>query len=286
MTIGIDAFSGNGVIDWNRAMANGNLGFAGLRACEAAKPDSRFLQYRKECDARHIPSFAYMLLRWEQNGPSPEDQGKCLLDMVSKEGGDSEYELTPVIDLEFEGSRKQYGITAGQALEWFLRCYTTVKAGLGGADPGTYTSNVVWTDPDGMNDLPCPEILGSWSWMKYWPYAVGSPAVYDRATVDALHDPIVAPPFAGAWVIHQYMGDAVHYPGVGNEVDMDRTRVVKQGDHNGTVAWVQRKLKIPVDGIFGPQTLAAVKAFQSHMHIDIDGLVGLQTFSCLSHVIA
>jgi peptidoglycan hydrolase-like protein with peptidoglycan-binding domain len=47
------------------------------------------------------------------------------------------------------------------------------------------------------------------------------------------------------------------------------------------VARIQRLLGIPADGIFGPQTAAAVRAFQSAHHLQVDGIVGPQTWTAL-----
>jgi GH25 family lysozyme M1 (1,4-beta-N-acetylmuramidase) len=284
--IGVDVYEGNATIDWDVAIQRGNVGFVGVRASEGTRPDKNFHLYVQQLNQRKVPWFAYGLLRFEQNGPTPEAQGKVLVDVVSDVAGNNPYQFTPVIDLEFPGgSRARFGITAGQALAWFLRCYVTVKAGLGGADPGVYTSKVVWNDPDGLNGLPCPDIVGAWSWPKYWPYPVGSQAVYNPILVNQLHDPPCAPPFAGNWNVHQYQGDCVNCPGFTTKVDMNRTRVVGQGATGGSVQWIQRKLKITTDGVFGTQTLAAVKAFQQKMKLGVDGLVGYFTSAALSRVV-
>lgn len=280
MAVGIDVYSGNNALDFATAKARGRLSFVGIRAAYGAAPDSRYHEYLKQCRDLGLATFGYLFLRFGPGAQAPEDQGKCLLDTM---GAQNIKELTPAIDLEFGGKRPP-GVSAGEALEWFLRCYTTVKAGLGGADPGVYTSEVVWVDPDGMNNLPCPEILGAWSWMKYWPWPPNTPAIYDLATVNGVNPPHIAPPFAGNWTIDQYMGDAPNYPGCPTKVDMNRTRVIVQGARGGSVAWIQAKLKIKVDGNFGPQTDAAVRDFQLAHGLQMDGAVGLATASCLSRL--
>jgi peptidoglycan hydrolase-like protein with peptidoglycan-binding domain len=281
MGVGIDVFSGNGVLDFVAAKARGRCSFVGVRAAYGTTPDSRYHEYVKQCRDLGIPTFAYLFLRFGAGVGSPEDQGQVLLDTM---GAQNDHELTPVIDLEFPGGSRPPGVTSGAALEWFLRCYTTVKAGLGGADPGVYTSEVVWIDPDGMNNLACPEVIGAWSWTKYWPWPPGTSAIYDLATVNGLAAPRVAPPFAGNWELQQYMGDAPNYPGCPTKVDMNRSHVLAQGTKGGSVQWVQRKLKITIDGAFGPQTDATVRAFQAAHGLQVDGVVGLATASCLSRV--
>lgn len=47
------------------------------------------------------------------------------------------------------------------------------------------------------------------------------------------------------------------------------------------VAELQRKLNITADGIFGPQTTAAVKSFQSSHGLAADGIVGPLTWAAL-----
>ena len=55
-------------------------------------------------------------------------------------------------------------------------------------------------------------------------------------------------------------------------------RVGSQGD---LVAHVQTKLGVASDGIFGPQTDAAVRKYQLAAGLDVDGIVGLNTWSSL-----
>lgn len=58
-------------------------------------------------------------------------------------------------------------------------------------------------------------------------------------------------------------------------------RIIKLGDKGLDVCAVQSKLKVPVDGIFGPQTDRAVRAFQTWVHLPADGIVGPSTWSAL-----
>ena len=58
-------------------------------------------------------------------------------------------------------------------------------------------------------------------------------------------------------------------------------RSIKLGDSGLDVCAVQKTLKIPVDGTFGPQTDRAVKAFQTFCHLTADGVVGDSTWQAL-----
>ncbi|MFO7274801.1 MAG: N-acetylmuramoyl-L-alanine amidase [Bacillota bacterium] len=65
------------------------------------------------------------------------------------------------------------------------------------------------------------------------------------------------------------------------------TPVLRQGDRGWAVRVLQQQLKAlgfdpgPIDGIFGPKTEAAVKAFQRAAGIAVDGVVGPVTWSHL-----
>ncbi|BBN97517.1 peptidoglycan-binding protein [Sporolactobacillus terrae] len=63
----------------------------------------------------------------------------------------------------------------------------------------------------------------------------------------------------------------VSYPG----------HVLKRGNRGKDVQRIQRALGITVDGIFGKQTEAAVKAYQKRHGLSIDGIVGKQTWNTL-----
>lgn len=49
---------------------------------------------------------------------------------------------------------------------------------------------------------------------------------------------------------------------------------IKKGDRGPGVASIQRRLRIPADGVFGRQTLRAVKRFQRRRGLVPDGVVG------------
>ena len=58
-------------------------------------------------------------------------------------------------------------------------------------------------------------------------------------------------------------------------------RLLKLGSRGADVKRVQRTLRIPADGIFGPQTRRAVRAFQARHGLVVDGIVGPQTRAAL-----
>jgi peptidoglycan hydrolase-like protein with peptidoglycan-binding domain len=275
--IGVDVASAdsNGTPDWGKATTEGHLRFVGLRVAEGMTPDPWYATYRTQLDGRGIPNFSYLFLK--PNTASPEDQAKNALDLT----GVLNNHYFPLA-LDVEGDR--HGLTAEQWRDWVVRAKQTIEDALG-VPCLLYTSRVYWIDPDGMNNLPAPELADCTPWTKYWPYAVRSPAVYDPFVVDQIAPPPAPPPFGNAWLIQQYQGDGIGYPGFRSTVDMNRTHVMRQGDVNDSVKWVQRRLPgLAIDGDFGPLTKQAVTAFQTIHKIDTDGVVGLQTAQLLAWV--
>lgn len=57
--------------------------------------------------------------------------------------------------------------------------------------------------------------------------------------------------------------------------------VLRAGDRGAAVAELQRALGVSDDGVFGPATLAAVRAFQAHKGLAVDGIVGAMTWAAL-----
>lgn len=56
---------------------------------------------------------------------------------------------------------------------------------------------------------------------------------------------------------------------------------VRYNDRGANVRWVQQKLGLEDDGIFGPKTETAVRKFQTVAGIKVDGIVGKETWSRL-----
>jgi len=276
-TIGIDIASvdGNGTPDWGKAQSEGHLRFVGLRAVYGTTVDTWYATYVNQLDARGIPHFPYLLLI--PNLDTPEAQAHKALDVI----GTLNNHYFPLA-LDVEGDRR--GLTAVQWLDWVTRAKRVIEAALG-VPPLIYSSRVYWIDPDGMNNLPAPELADCTPWWKYYQWATRSPAVYEPAVVDKLSPPPAPPPWGNSWILDQFAGDAVGYPGFKSTVDTDRLNVQKQGDSNDSVKWIQRRLPgLTIDGAFGPKTTEAVKTFQTAHKLTADGIAGLDTEQLLAWV--
>jgi len=77
-------------------------------------------------------------------------------------------------------------------------------------------------------------------------------------------------------------------PAAGKELDTSGATLLQDGARGSNVELLQQKLKQAgfdpgaVDGKFGPQTEAAVKAFQQAKGLDVDGVAGPKTFTALN----
>lgn len=60
-----------------------------------------------------------------------------------------------------------------------------------------------------------------------------------------------------------------------------RLPVLKKGSRGSRVSWIQRRLQVDADGIFGPMTRRAVVRFQRRQGLDTDGIVGPRTWARL-----
>ncbi len=70
-------------------------------------------------------------------------------------------------------------------------------------------------------------------------------------------------------------------PGRHPELTRYQGITLRFGAHRPAVAALQRRLGIPADGRFGPQTRAAVKRFQRRSHLPVTGVVGRRTWRAL-----
>jgi GH25 family lysozyme M1 (1,4-beta-N-acetylmuramidase) len=279
-SLGVDIASvdGNGAVNWAAAKSAG-LRFVILRACYGTVLDPDFHGYWTAAGAARVKRGAYLFLRFAGDA-TPEVQVDALLDIIGQPSPD---DLPPTIDLEFPGGHRPPGMSAKEALDFYLRAveHFTRRCGF---SPMTYTSYVVWVDPDGLANQTAPELADTPMWVKYWPWAVHTIAHIDPTVIGALPNPPCPPPWGDSWAFEQYQGDAIKWPGFEATTDCDRFNTLAIGAKGDFVRWVQRRVHVTVDGAYGPQTAAAVSRFQTSKGLNGDGVVGLDTFGYLAQV--
>ena len=286
MYLGIDVASvdENKNIDWAAARAAG-CQYAIIRGTYIKWADPTWRNEADRARAAGLTVGAYLFPVLNVTAPPPEEQVTAFRQAV---GPLSSKDLPPTLDVEFSHGVAATGRTRGQLLAWIRAAVVALKGGYGVA-PIIYTSARVWDgedtdslDVDGQG-VPTPELVECPLWLARYPYKTGINAVTEQAKVEALQ----LPPVPKAWVdatnvwIHQYQGDAKKLPGFSSIVDLNRFFHLSQGAKGERVRWLQRKLKISVDGDFGVNTHEAVIGFQREHQLEADGVVGPSTFAGL-----
>lgn len=215
---------------------------------------------------------AYLFLCFEKRGvytPTPEEQAQAFIDYVQLEVNK---DFVPMVDVE----ETTIAMTADQMYEWTVRCVKRFREHYG-TWPGIYTSARVWSE-NLRSHSPGP-LLNCPLWLaKPWPWAVRTPVHLDGAPT---YTPKLIPEWGNQWFFYQYQGDAIRWPGFSKTVDANRFRVFGEGAKGNHVVWMQERLKIAADGIFGPATKAAVQELQRKHGLAADGIVGPLTFAPL-----
>ena len=115
-----------------------------------------------------------------------------------------------------------------------------------------------------------------------------------RRTKDEMHFEIRGTPAEVAVVADRLRVWPLHPPGTQvpprmpeTEVDVAAVPIVREGATGQAVRNLQGLLnahdvEVDIDGDFGPRTVAAVKAKQAAWGIDVDGIVGLATWTALT----
>lgn len=216
----------------------------------------------------------YLFLCFPKPGvftPEPEVQVDAYADYVILTPNQ---DLVPMFDVE-----ESSPMTADQMYEWTLRAAKRFRHHYG-VWPGMYSGARVWEENLGNHEAG--ELANCPLWLaKPWPWVINSQVHLDGAPT---FSPKLIPEFGNQWFIYQYQGDAIGWPGFNKTVDANRFRVFGPGAKGDHVKWTQHRLGFrgtAVDGDYGPQTTAAVKALQAKYKLAADGFVGLDTFTPL-----
>lgn len=300
--------------DWAKARSLG-VTFSIPRACEGTTHDPGFAKDWRDMKAAGIVRGGYLFLRFPHPNrgkpPTPEAQANELVKVLDAAGIDDS-DFPPVLDVEFPGyvdkkSGKELGglsatgMSKAAILAGVRSAWNVLKDRYKVA-PMIYTSYRVWLETLPKDDA-VTDLVESPLWVT--PYYVGrhlapllDPAKVAKLTFGAVnwypaawnrgprHDPPVPTPWGdtGNWWIHQYQGDALHFPGFSGDIDMNRFHTMMPGETGNRVKWVQRRLGLAQSGSFDTTMESALKSFRTSKGLSSDAVVDVATFARLCWV--
>lgn len=258
------------------------LRFAFVRATYAKWADPTAARDRDAIRKAGLVFGAYLFPVMATSSPEPEEQVAAF---VLAAGLDRTRDFAPVIDLEWPGGITKTGRTRAQVVEWIDRAIVALKL-VYGCVPIVYSSARVLdgNDADGLAGAAGEHLGGCPLWLARYPYKTRIEAQL-TADVAAPPVPVSLGRDAQDWWVHQFQGDAVHFPGFTATVDVNRFHMLAHGESGTRVRWLQQRIGVTDEG-FGDATFAAVKAFQTKLGLDADGVVGPATFAAASWIAA
>lgn len=289
---GIDVSHYQGDVDWF-AVAQGGLSFGFAKATEGASTvDDRFVHNWRGIQEAGLFRGAY---HFGRPGRDPEAQAAHFASVVGTLGF---RDMPPVLDLE-----ESDGHSAEDVLAW-ARAFTTraealferrliVYTGgfwrfqLGNRNDPFFTARPLWLAAYGKN----PVVPASWKAWTFWQYSDGR--YNDPITIPGVRGPVDQSVFesdtdalstfcSGAMLDGDVVGPATpptdsSWPGIflvwphvppvsGDAVKKWQTRVGEVG------------FPVDVDGVYGPESKRACRAFQKEHGLVADGIVGRLTW--------
>lgn len=274
---GIDVSCYNGKIDWKKVKAAG-IQFAILKVVnKSLKPDSMFETNYKGCNDNGIPVIGVYNYSYATDTTKARADAKQVLKVLNGR------KTTVWLDVEDEC---QMNLKKGKLVE-IINAYAEVIL-KGGCSFGIYTGESEY------NNLMKPYGMPAY---KMWIARYGK----DNGKMDLKYQPHV-PNLAG-W---QYTSKG-KVNGIQGDVDMNvwydelkkkyvnpyteptrliynKTPMMKGSDVKWVQAWLVQKgffKADEIDGVYGPKTDSAVRAFQKSVGITVDGKVGVVTIDYL-----
>jgi hypothetical protein len=292
MSWGVDYASvdGNRPPNWATFKAAGGS-FAWLRASFAYYDHSHaaWALVSDPTFARDWKSIPAELIRGAYMGPaimtshSAEEQVAVFEKAVRNQGGlRAGLDFAPCIDAEFPQGISGTGMDRAGVVEWLRKAAVAMKSAFG-VSPIIYTSGRVWNDSDTdcLGDPFAPaELLACDLWLARYAYKTRIQAILPPPDGN---DPPVPHPWGDEWMAHQDQGDALGVPGFSATTDVDRFRGAIQGDHGGHVKRAQERLGLAsTDGVFGQETAAALRAYQTLAGLRPDAILGPKSYCALT----
>ncbi len=213
MILGVDCYSGYGLIDWTRVASCG-VRFAFIKCSEGNEPardDHRFALNVASAKAAGIYvgayHFGYFLpTRTPADGRSPVDEARRAFAACGGLGR-GPGELPPVLDMEWPevGDWGRWGCDAKQISAWG-REYCEEATRLWGRKP------IVYTYPFWMRTVAASTDV---SWAREYPLWIASDGALHKWLPDEGQRPQIPPPWTDwAFWQHGFKGSAIQIPGI------------------------------------------------------------------------
>ncbi len=278
--------------DFAKARAAGAR-FLYLKGSQSLTPDKHYTRDACGARSRGLVVGAYLFPSFHYGAASVKQQVDTFVVATSAAGILHGKDLPPCLDVEFPGNGV---IDTGRSQSDVLSLVIDFVAELTsvfGCVPCIYTSHGQMHDTNGLGGPAAPEATACPLWQKV-PYRLAARHPLD--TVAPIlphrdHDPTDPNDFrriplpwrdVGYWIC-QYQGDCLGFPGFSATVDVN---VFHGLDHtcvgDPRISWVQKKLKVPVTGVWDAPTNFSVRTFQASKGLVSDGFVGPATFAALA----
>jgi GH25 family lysozyme M1 (1,4-beta-N-acetylmuramidase) len=242
-------------------------------------PDSTVARDRAAANAAGLQFGAYLFLGYNID---PADQVAMF---VNTYGPPVQGDLPPSLDVEFPGKGiSDTGLSARAALDRIEAALAALQA----TYPVVmiYTSARVWQED--LKNLDSDPIGRCPGWIKVaYPWKAGqNPHPENIPSSVPLPPPMRAAGAAGCF-IEQFQGDAVKVPGFTSTVDLDVFKNYVGSTYDARTPWIAGRL-----GAFGhacdptdaTSVATAIRAFQTDIGTDVDGIVGPHTWARLCGV--
>ncbi|MEB3828613.1 GH25 family lysozyme [Phormidium sp. CCY1219] len=248
---GIDVSDWQHPVNWHSVVRDG-MGFAFTKATEGATfvADSFRLNW-DTMKSVGLHRGAYHFYRAKRD---PYSQAEVFLKTVTLEPED----LPPVLDIESTDGMSASSIIAD------IRQWLQIVEKETNRRPIIYTYPSFWDrigNPKEFSDYPLwiahyqtdnPWVPGGWDGWTFWQYT-------DRGAVS----------------------------GIAGGVDINWFNLAREGHRGSHIHYVQKCLQAKgfnpgaIDGVFGTSMTQSVKAFQQAMNLQVDGIVGINTWTAL-----
>lgn len=279
--------------DWSRAHAVGVRG-AYLRDCFSTSDDQTYELEAPRARAANVKPGPYMFPDLRVNAIPWRTQVASFVANVKKH--EQPGDLPAAFDVEFSQGTRGTGRTRVELLALIVEIAVELRAGLG-YWPLEYSSKRVIDgedtdalDADGQHVVDLAPLKNCPFWASryitnYHVAPIGD-TLEERRALAALPLPPI-PAYLGdtknVW-LRQTQGDSVGLDGFTHTVDIDVFYAMVIGETGERVRWAQQRLGMVegTPGVFDTVMAESVRAFQAGDGLDVDEVIGLDTWSHLA----